>query len=453
MLKLSVINRELTVSPDYNPLLSGARYVDQVQFTFDDEWQPYVKTAVFFIDRLDPILVALQHDDDVIDIPAEMLTERGYITIGVFGTATLPDSGHVSRITSSAFRYLIKAGVAEQINFETPTDTLWDQYVQKMNDYVVKGEAAASRASASEKAAKDSEEKALASQQAAKASEDAAAQSAQEADQSQQQAAASEANAKESEEKALVSEQNAKASEDKARQSQLEADRSEKNAKKSEVNAKKSENAAAESAAKARESQEASKASELAAKESEENAKISEELASAAWENVADLHDEVEVLADDVTRQHQHIHQDHVLIHEDLEVYQQLHEDFTHLEADIVNAQVDFNETEAHIEQMRDETQYLKECTDEAMMHAKDSETCAAEHDENAYQYMTEAKKYQERAQIFAGLEMPEFYFDVETMSLNIKYPELKHPEVQRNIRFILIDNVLYWDLPQLNEP
>ena len=82
IIKLKTIdeNLEFTSSP---PVYSGDVNTIATQFEFDEFWQDFIKTAVFYREIDKPYQVVLE--DDTCYIPAEVMRTEGRIYIGVFG--------------------------------------------------------------------------------------------------------------------------------------------------------------------------------------------------------------------------------------------------------------------------------------------------------------------------------------------------------------------------------
>ncbi|MBO5208079.1 MAG: hypothetical protein J6B68_01905 [Lachnospiraceae bacterium] len=73
---LTILNQEIIASGDTN--------TDQCAFSFSDEWEGYVKTAVFYQDKANTQYVVLESDDTCM-IPATAMAREGNLHIGVFG--------------------------------------------------------------------------------------------------------------------------------------------------------------------------------------------------------------------------------------------------------------------------------------------------------------------------------------------------------------------------------
>lgn len=80
IIKLKTIdeNLEFTSSP---PVYSGDVNTIATQFEFDEFWQDFIKTAVFYREIDKPYQVVLE--DDTCYIPAEVMRTEGRIYIGV----------------------------------------------------------------------------------------------------------------------------------------------------------------------------------------------------------------------------------------------------------------------------------------------------------------------------------------------------------------------------------
>ena len=120
---------------DMPDIYSGSVNYDEVQFIFDESWDGFAKTVVFYSDRNDPYSCYLEDDgDDTAKIPKELLESKGMIAIGVFG---LKDDGKIIK-SSQVVKYKVGDGcVISNREAEETTPELWQRMlteVQKVKD-------------------------------------------------------------------------------------------------------------------------------------------------------------------------------------------------------------------------------------------------------------------------------------------------------------------------------
>lgn len=127
-IKLKTIdeNLEFTSSP---PVYSGDVNTISIQFEFDEFWDGFVKTAVFYRDISKPYQVVL--NDDTCYIPHEVMKTAGRIFLGVFGVK----EDKVK--TSEVVFYDVGTGVMTYGSIPEPSDELWQQILSELN--VIRG--------------------------------------------------------------------------------------------------------------------------------------------------------------------------------------------------------------------------------------------------------------------------------------------------------------------------
>jgi hypothetical protein len=84
-------------------IYSGDVNTDEVEFSFCDMWAGYAKTAVFYVNKIDPYKVDLDEENRAV-IPHEVLTEPGKMFFGVYGV-----NGD-KRLTSAVVAYKVGRG-------------------------------------------------------------------------------------------------------------------------------------------------------------------------------------------------------------------------------------------------------------------------------------------------------------------------------------------------------
>ena len=122
-IKLKTIdeNLEFTSSP---PVYSGDVNTIAAQFEFDEFWEGFVKTAVFYREIKQPYQVVLK--DDICNIPSEVMLTEGRIYIGVFGVL----ENKVK--TSEVVYYDIGTGVMTYGTIPEPSDEIWQQILSEL---------------------------------------------------------------------------------------------------------------------------------------------------------------------------------------------------------------------------------------------------------------------------------------------------------------------------------
>lgn len=103
-------------------IFSGGN-VDSVKFKFDKDWDGFTgKTAVFYTS---PKKTALQilDSNNIAKIPAEMISQKGKLSIGVIGT-----KGVDNVKTSKILTYIVgKGAVTDDMEVTSPTPNIWLQ--------------------------------------------------------------------------------------------------------------------------------------------------------------------------------------------------------------------------------------------------------------------------------------------------------------------------------------
>lgn len=104
-------------------IYSGDVNVDYVHFTFDEAWDGFTKTAVFYRDVKEPYFQIINSKDDSCVVPNEVLAESGKFYMGVVGT--LDDKV----LTSEVIAYEIGKGVMTP-SVAPPSTDIWLQLMQ-----------------------------------------------------------------------------------------------------------------------------------------------------------------------------------------------------------------------------------------------------------------------------------------------------------------------------------
>ena len=103
-------------------IFSGGN-VDSVKFKFDKDWDGFTgKTAVFYTNPKETALQILD-SNNVAKIPAEMIANKGKLSIGVIGTR-----GADGVKTSKILTYIVgKGAVTDDMEVTSPTPNIWLQ--------------------------------------------------------------------------------------------------------------------------------------------------------------------------------------------------------------------------------------------------------------------------------------------------------------------------------------
>ncbi len=108
------------------PLIaSGSEGAISIECDFDELWEGYGKTAVFYRDKSEvyPVLLV----DDAVTVPAEVLTDEGFFYFGIFGKAENTRTTEVLRV--NVVKGAITTATAE------PAEPTPDIYMQLMANY------------------------------------------------------------------------------------------------------------------------------------------------------------------------------------------------------------------------------------------------------------------------------------------------------------------------------
>ena len=122
---------KLTVAPT---IASGGMNEVKVIFTFSEQWEGFVKTALFYRDT-ETIYYAVLDKNDACVLPWEVYAEDGTFYMSVFGE----DEG--ARRTTTIVRYKIGKGiVADEMLPSEPTPDVYAQILELVASGVMKGE-------------------------------------------------------------------------------------------------------------------------------------------------------------------------------------------------------------------------------------------------------------------------------------------------------------------------
>lgn len=125
-LKARCIDQVLTF--ENTPVItSGDVNYDSIMFDFCSRWDGFTKTAVFYRSE-DEVYYQLLDEANTCNIPNEVLTDKGDIYIGVFGT-----SGDTT-LTSQVLKYKITRGaITENLKPSDPTPDIYAQILSRYN--------------------------------------------------------------------------------------------------------------------------------------------------------------------------------------------------------------------------------------------------------------------------------------------------------------------------------
>ncbi len=123
-LKARCIDQVLTF--ENTPVItSGDVNYDSIMFDFCSAWDGFTKTAIFYRSE-DEVYYQLLDEANTCTIPNEVLTEKGDIFIGVFGT-----SGDTT-LTSQVLKYKIaKGAITENLKPSDPTPDIYAQIISR----------------------------------------------------------------------------------------------------------------------------------------------------------------------------------------------------------------------------------------------------------------------------------------------------------------------------------
>ncbi len=113
-------------------ITSGDVNYDTITFDFCSKWDGFAKTAIFYRTK-DEVYYQILDESDSCLIPREVLTDKGTMYIGVFG------SKDDVTITSAVLAYKIQEGaITENTKPSDPTPDIYDQIIAKYADYNTK---------------------------------------------------------------------------------------------------------------------------------------------------------------------------------------------------------------------------------------------------------------------------------------------------------------------------
>jgi len=130
-LKARCIDQVLTF--ENTPVItSGDVNYDTIMFDFCSRWDGYTKTAIFYRSE-DEVYYQLLDEANTCNIPNEVLTEKGDVYIGVFGT-----SGDTT-LTSQVLKYKItKGAITENLKPSDPTPDIYSQILSRYAEIIEK---------------------------------------------------------------------------------------------------------------------------------------------------------------------------------------------------------------------------------------------------------------------------------------------------------------------------
>lgn len=124
-IKINVVDQAVTFESS-PAIFSGDINVDVTQFTFNEAWTGFTKTAVFYREIETPYLQVL--NDDQCYIPHEVTPSAGRMYIGVFG---VKDD---KVITSEVVYYDIGTGVLTVGTPSNPSPDIWQQIINQYQE-------------------------------------------------------------------------------------------------------------------------------------------------------------------------------------------------------------------------------------------------------------------------------------------------------------------------------
>lgn len=127
VIKLKCVEQTLTIvnAPEIS---SGNVNYDTINFEFCSSWSGFTKTAIFYRKKAEPYYKVLDSSNNC-TIPKEVLTDRGLIFIGVFGT-----KGDVV-LTSGVVPYMVNEGaITEGLKPSDPTPDIYEQILAEFGD-------------------------------------------------------------------------------------------------------------------------------------------------------------------------------------------------------------------------------------------------------------------------------------------------------------------------------
>lgn len=133
-------------------LVSNSKNIYKCVFTFSDDWNGYIKTAVFMLNSGDPMERPVT--DNACVIPWEALQESGNLKIGVFGlSGSEPDITRYPTVWTQNIPVI--AGVPDSDPGRTPSPSAYQQFVMSVQDSAKEAEKAATDAQDAAKQAGD----------------------------------------------------------------------------------------------------------------------------------------------------------------------------------------------------------------------------------------------------------------------------------------------------------
>lgn len=127
VINVRCVDQSLTV--ENSPIItSGDSQSDSVYFEFCESWNGWIKTAVFYRNEYNPYHVILD-ENDVAEIPREVLKTEGNFFFGVFGVK----DGAVR--TTEVLRYRIKKGIiTSDASVPDPTPDIYTQIITRLDN-------------------------------------------------------------------------------------------------------------------------------------------------------------------------------------------------------------------------------------------------------------------------------------------------------------------------------
>lgn len=120
-----------TITADKCELVSDTKNIYKCKFTFDKEWDGFARTAVF--KRGEVVIEVILDENDMCDLPYEMLTNPGQFIAGVFGSK---EDKRYPTIYTDSIR--VKKGVENGDLPMPPTPSVYDQIATKYDEILDK---------------------------------------------------------------------------------------------------------------------------------------------------------------------------------------------------------------------------------------------------------------------------------------------------------------------------
>lgn len=114
------------IQTDRKSLVKGTVNVYECEFTFDEEWDGFVKTAVFINEEINKQVMIV---DDKCSIPWEVLSHTGYLYVGVYG---VKDDMRYPTIYTDQIN--VVDGCDEGGEPLPPTPTVWEEILKTVNE-------------------------------------------------------------------------------------------------------------------------------------------------------------------------------------------------------------------------------------------------------------------------------------------------------------------------------